>query len=465
MCGIVGIAASGKRQHFMQRKDFFEQALYTDAVRGFHSTGVFMVPYDKESIYSYKRAMQASDFLDMRTTNSLLTKIDDSVYAVGHNRHATKGGISHSMAHPFTHGAVTLVHNGTLTTHAHLPEGNKFTSDSECITHAFNAASPEEIIPELRGAFALVWYDHRDKKLHLTRNKERPLSFAFDEKTDTMLIASESKMLEWLAARNNYNIGKVYDLNPGYEIMLGDKDFRNYEHRKHKLHVPQVFNNYGGGHHGYNNYSGNGYNGYSSAKGGASGTAGFQGTSAKSSGGSKPVVRGDKALAEKFGLLDTQRVDVLVERFVNYPGQKGQHGAEIYGFLEGKLYGDDNEHIVSCQGVAKSQWEWAVGQYLEMDVKAIRELSGVVTIMACNPEYSDLNHKGAGDKDSDTTAMVYGPNMQYITVEEFDKLTNKGCANCGANIHSDEHMEIGWTDDRQPICPTCVAVTEDAFNA
>lgn len=56
--------------------------------------------------------------------------------------------------------------------------------------------------------------------------------------------------------------------------------------------------------------------------------------------------------------------------------------------------------------------------------------------------------------------LVQGPNQEWITVAEFDKLTKHGCANCQGNIDSADHLYVEWREGNQPLCLSCAVTLE-----
>lgn len=196
----------------------FNQMLIADQFRGVHSTGVASVAKGQAEVY--KRALNAMDFLQLKKSDELITVTADTL--IGHNRYATKGGVSDSTAHPFQHGEITLVHNGTLTSTNSLPEGNKFTVDSEAICYAMSIWEPQQVLEELQGAYALVWHDARDNTLNFARNDERELCIA--QAGQNVYWASERKMLEWILDRNNITTADYCDLVKGKHVTLNLAD-------------------------------------------------------------------------------------------------------------------------------------------------------------------------------------------------------------------------------------------------
>ena len=203
MCGLVGAVGTLKYTH----EKWFKQALLCDTVRGHHSTGVTVVK--KNSVDSFKYAIPAAYFMDLAPAKSLINSITGADVVMGHNRHATAGNSgAHVNAHPFKHGDITLMHNGTLTNHRTLTTDH-FTVDSEAICAAISREGAEVIVPKLKGAFALVWYDESDGTLNFVRNNERTLFLAISNE-GSMLWASEKGMLEWLLSKER-KIGITYE--------------------------------------------------------------------------------------------------------------------------------------------------------------------------------------------------------------------------------------------------------------
>jgi len=200
--------------------------LYAEALRGEDSTGAFCVN-KYGNVKMIKSAQRADSFINTKTFDSFLEDAyKEGRVLVGHNRSATKGSLTDENAHPFIEGNTCLVHNGTLYNHKHLADTDV---DSHAICHAFEKDGYTKSIPELNGAFALIWYDAKEKKLHITRNKERPLWII--ETKDADYIASEDGMLEWLANRVHgvtekakyFQVGQIYSydlekLAEGYDM-------------------------------------------------------------------------------------------------------------------------------------------------------------------------------------------------------------------------------------------------------
>ena len=201
MCGIVGVAGNLNATD----EKIFKEMLLADVVRGKHATGVALVKGKCRKVDTLKLAIPSPLFLDLKCTDKLFTGFINNTVALGHNRHATKGDSDdHAGAHPFTHGHITLVHNGSLTYHANLtPQGENFVVDSEAICRAIELYGIEEVAPKLTGAFALVWIDSEKDTLNFLRNGERRLGLLFDNKLDKVWWSSEIELAKWQLARGD----------------------------------------------------------------------------------------------------------------------------------------------------------------------------------------------------------------------------------------------------------------------
>ena len=203
MCGLVGIVS--KSMTAAEQKAF-AQLLYMDTLRGYDATGVCAVNGRTGRPQIYKRAIQGSDFVYLRTANKLIDgTLNQPSLLMGHNRAATKGGVSDSTSHPFHWGDITLAHNGTLDAHRTLPGGSLFDVDSEAICNAFNEEGAAAVIPVLKGAFTLTWHDRENNTFNIVRNSERPMQVAeltdYNGNLKGIVYASEAWMIRAVSSR------------------------------------------------------------------------------------------------------------------------------------------------------------------------------------------------------------------------------------------------------------------------
>lgn len=200
MCGIV--LAGGNLVG--TELEIFNQLLYADVFRGVHATGVFAKRL-QEGIVMAKDAVPSYIFQhDENYKNVLMGGGKTTIapaFIVGHNRHATRGASGDPKgAHPFQHGKITLVHNGTLTDQTLLPDHQKFAVDSDNICYSIDKIGAAATIQKLDGAFTLIWHDANDDTVHIIRNDERPFHLA--KCGLDWFGASEEDMLMWILKRN-----------------------------------------------------------------------------------------------------------------------------------------------------------------------------------------------------------------------------------------------------------------------
>lgn len=196
MCGLVALISKSKSPLSHTAIELFIQSLTVGVLRGRDSTGLFIVTTDG-NVHALKLAQNSTHFFEHEETKKFFNEYSDNILAiVGHNRAATKGKVSDETAHPFIHDNTALVHNGTLYHHKALAD---VEVDSEAICQAISKSSYKDILPKLDGAFALIWYDAKEKEILITRNDERSL-WIF-ETLEFDYVCSELNMGNWLLQR------------------------------------------------------------------------------------------------------------------------------------------------------------------------------------------------------------------------------------------------------------------------
>lgn len=240
MCGIVGVASTNPMT--VPMKEFFQDLLYHDTIRGPHATGVAAIDTLDRSLVVQKKAVPGDIFLkDEEIMKSLFEfKHNFNIY-IGHNRWATSGARDvDANAHPFIHGDIVGVHNGSLRDQRLLDDSEKFVVDSDNLYHHLDKHGLDDTLTKTNGAFALVWYNKEDGTLNFIRNDERPLAIG-KLANGCWVWTSEMGMLQWLVKRHKslswatYKEGGVeYDLC--YNLAAGQH--LKFEFTKHSRQIP-----------------------------------------------------------------------------------------------------------------------------------------------------------------------------------------------------------------------------------
>ncbi len=389
------------------------------------STGVVAVD-SKGNVSTSKKAISSSDFVELRRYGKIIDRYFNLDALIGHNRAATRGIVTDDNAHPFRHGNITLVHNGSLQSTYDLPDGNKFQVDSEAIAYALSKMSPEEVIPLLNGAFSLVWYDSDKEEIFFVRNDKRPMNLIECKDTKTILFGSEMGMITWLANRNGIKIERSWSLKEGnlmsFHLPSGKLEPRT---TKVKLKNPAPVVSY------------------------------------------LPPARPNVPL-EEIGLKGAKTVNVYAWKYSKY--SVGSDYGTISGFLE-----DDATVEVLIQGMHKSEvstkeGDFITGTYKASVLRAEKGGNGSVVVTAnrgrlicADTDDMDEEPKKGSKKNSNRKIKEYvaGPGGALIQTGKWLNLTREGCLQCKEPISIDDHELVEWTHDERPICPDCIEAFSD----
>lgn len=234
MCGIVGVIGAYQNGFSQDEQNMFKDMLFVDTLRGWDSTGVFMVD-QVGNVRVRKAALDGPAFLKTEAYNALNTlSWTKGMFLVGHNRAATRGTVNDQNAHPFVvDNKIVLVQNGTyFGDHKHHKD---VEVDTEAVAHVIaDNKDVEEALKKINAAYALVWYNTENKTLHLIRNQHRPLYLAKTE-DDTYLFASEQETIWWAAGRNKVKLKGVPKLLEEHELHTFTINKRQYVHETKKL--------------------------------------------------------------------------------------------------------------------------------------------------------------------------------------------------------------------------------------
>lgn len=185
---------AGKIQ-FKEEKAF-KTLLMLDTIRGVDSTGIAYVD-DDGGVSVVKAPIPAPEFI--RSGYYERFNRANKRVIIGHNRAATKGKVNYKNAHPFEFEHIVGAHNGTLREYSALKSDHEV--DSEKLFYALDKHGPEEVIPQISGAWALTWFDSRNHTINFLHNGERDFHYTFSEDEATIFWASEDWMLEVALSR------------------------------------------------------------------------------------------------------------------------------------------------------------------------------------------------------------------------------------------------------------------------
>jgi hypothetical protein len=268
MCGIVGIATNFTNGFNYKETDALRDMLFIDTLRGLDSTGVFGV--DKHSnVEILKEATHGLRFIHAPEYKEFQGKLlSAGLFAVGHNRAATRGEVTDKNAHPFwVDDRIILVHNGTVRGD-HKKDLKDVEVDSEAIAHLLSEEPDiEKAFKKINSAFALCWFDTRKHTLHLLRNSERPMWWVQGE-NNGYLWASEEHTLNYVLKKHNIRTKGNPEMLDIHKLMTFEIKGDHYEQAYAKVdtHFTYVTNhNYsqwgkpGNSHHPFRQEYGHGF--------------------------------------------------------------------------------------------------------------------------------------------------------------------------------------------------------------
>lgn len=221
MCGLAGVYATN---FAAIEEDYFRKLLHLNVFRGEDSTGVIRVNHDGNS-HSRRALLSSPIFLQSPTADIIKSNGTKIMALLGHTRHATKGAVSLKNAHPFNFDKIVGMHNGTI--HKNFQHRNEYDTDSEALYRNINDYGLEAALNEVEAfdsAYALQFYDKKNKTINFIKNDKRPLYFTFLFAGTTMIWSSERSALEFLLRH------KKYSTNVGWNGDTKEKFFTLEDH-------------------------------------------------------------------------------------------------------------------------------------------------------------------------------------------------------------------------------------------
>lgn len=466
MCGIVTVMSNEGVKFNKDRAKFFREGILVDTLRGAHSTGVFAASEDKDNTVWFKKPVPGYDFIHLPNFSRLITNFDQVKFAIAHNRHATKGSINVHNSHPFNHGSVTGVHNGSLWTYKYLASGENFDTDSEHVIHSIANRGVQETVSELDGAFVLVWHDANDHTLHYIRNDERPFHLAYIKGQDTVVGASEKLMLKMLCARSELEIEKLYQLKVGREYIFKLDNLKNPEEVDRRLYKPPARQT-------------NFLPGVQ------------QQTPANSTiAGAERETRRAAVLLTQYGLKIGDRLDFWVGNWAPYTNSKNN----LYGQLTGCWAKSPYLNII-VNGIERDRYDAMDNWYYSGEIVAASIGEGnVLTIVLGSTSLQEIEDEEGLDAPPKESGSTHGtfieddipfgqddalavvdrilhetddddvpawPKKYYkqgmkLKAAEALTLLKPGCTMCGKKLRLSQFSNLTWIED-DPVCPKCAA--------
>lgn len=259
MCGLYGYTTKsgvklGKKQR-EQRGRILSGLAVAMQERGTHSTGVAGV-CKEHGWCLVKQALSASEFINTQDYKDFVEHSPRVV--IGHTRYATVGAVNNDNAHPFHEGNIIGTHNGSVYNHKEvMPEAEV---DSQAIFHALDQYDNDfaPALKELRGKFAITWFDQRTPdKLHIVLDGN-PLSIVRIPELQTYFWASTKYALEAVLS-SHFDMRKNTIWTPHTEMVYTIDDRHQIERAKVEFgqYVAPATPDYSGYESKYKGWNGN----------------------------------------------------------------------------------------------------------------------------------------------------------------------------------------------------------------
>jgi hypothetical protein len=470
MCGIVGYVSTGDRTYEKTKADFLRDALILDTFRGMDSTGVISVAGEDFNVRTRRAVKKGWEFVNTKQYKQLPV----GWAAVGHNRAATKGGVTIDNAHPFTVGPIALVHNGTLNDMGRSLPGfcSKQDVDSMNICRSLAEVPPgeaaEEVLRHISGAYALVWTDKRDKSINIARNGQRPMHFAHTTGKSVLWFMSDGMHLDMMKKHQwcyASDMGQIFQLATHKHFKWHHGEIKP-EIKAYSPFVPR-----------------------SSAASSQQPTKQPSASSTESDNwGAKQTKRSKRAplshriylngkidvippamtsdLALTTDLTPDDRLRFVPEGWTAYPRHGGV--AATHGYAIGTVYLPEWECHWECvvhniraddaEKICKDAWTVIPYATTADTMHKDPNFAVMARISAfADPEPSQSVTIDEEEEESATQLSFPGPFGRLYSGPDWASLVRHGCCMCSVDIDFDDADELEWVGEMQsqPLCPEC----------
>lgn len=215
MCGLFGIISLNDKHELSDAAlDAVARLAVMNRFRGQDSIGFISHRFGSDSYQTKKSVSDPFDYIAEewpRQVNSYKQK--RPMLVMGHTRWATRGDLTLACAHPFRHGNVIGMHNGTIgdKDKPEFTNHEKFKTDSEALIHNLDALGPKKALLDVAKvnncAYALTWVNVKTHIFSMIRNYQRPLHMA--KVNDVLMYSSDDDAMTYGLYGTEYQIKRA----------------------------------------------------------------------------------------------------------------------------------------------------------------------------------------------------------------------------------------------------------------
>lgn len=212
MCRLVAVIKPNNltAAQEVSLKNMFTHILYANSFGNVDGTGVMFQTHNEQQdgtqVGGHKRAVPSPDFINGRWYDkTFLPNWNRMQFIGGHTRFSTVGGNSDQNSHPFQHGNITFMQNGTAAVQSDkaLVYGvmSPHEVDSENVCWAINEQGLDKTLENYEGDGVFMWIDSDTNQFNILKNNMRQLHIAKVHGMEAYVIATEEYVLELAALR------------------------------------------------------------------------------------------------------------------------------------------------------------------------------------------------------------------------------------------------------------------------